>query len=297
MDLYQKDPETDRLVLYRSGDYPLSDEDLFRLRGRGIQQLYIEKTSQTNYQDYLRKLATTDDPESVPLSARAGAVMEVVRNVLQSVFSGGSLDQTIEAAEDLGKLATDILTKNTFAANDLFRVLHHDYTTFTHSANVAFYCGLLARELGFDREEIKQITVGGLLHDLGKIDIQEGILCKTERLQDSEFRKIRLHPVLGFRKLANREDMVEGQLMMAYQHHERLDGRGYPLGCVDMDIHPWAKLCSVVDVFEALTSQRPYRTPMPRNKALMLQQRESGKAFDPEMLTCWKKIIQNSFVN
>ncbi len=103
-----------------------------------------------------------------------------------------------------------------------------------------------------------------------------------------------MHPVLGFRKLAHREDLFEGQLMMAYQHHERLDGKGYPVGCVESDIHPWAKLCAVVDVFEALTSQRPYRTPMPRSKALMLQQRDSGTAFDPEMLACWKSIIQRN---
>ena len=92
-------------------------------------------------------------------------------------------------------------------------------------------------------------------------------------------------------------DLDEGQLMMAYQHHERLDGKGYPVGCVATDIHPWARLCSVVDVFEALTSQRPYRTPMPRSKALMLQQRDSGTAFDPEMFACWKNIIQHSFTN
>ena len=112
-----------------------------------------------------------------------------------------------------------------------------------------------------------------------------------------EFRKIRMHPLLGLKKLAHREDLIEGQLMMAYQHDERLDGKGYPVGCVETDIHPWAKLCAVVDVFEALTSQRPYRTPMPRSKALMLQQRDSGAAFDPEMLACWKSIIQRNLAS
>jgi putative nucleotidyltransferase with HDIG domain len=245
----------------------------------------------------LRKIATSNDPKSIPLAARTGALNEVVRDVLNAAFSRDDLDQTVTAAEQLGVLAADIVTKDEFAACDLFEVLHHDYATFTHSANVAFYCGILASELGHSREDIERITTGGLLHDLGKLEISEEILCKPGRLNEQEFRQIRMHPLLGFRRLARRKELREGQLMMAYQHHERLDGKGYPVGCTESEIHPWAKLCTVVDVYEALTSQRPYRTPMPRSKALMLQQRDCGTAFDPEMLACWKSIIQRNLLN
>lgn len=294
LDLYQQEADSERLVLYRGAEFPLSMDDLERLRGRGINRLYISKESRSSYQKYLRKIATSPDASSIPLTARSGALNEVVRDVLNAAFANDNLDQTVSAAEQLGVLAADIVTKDEFAASDLFRVLHHDYATFTHSANVAFYCGILAAELGYEREDIERITTGGLLHDLGKLEIEEEILCKPGRLSELEFRRIRMHPALGFRKLAYREDLNEGQLMMAYQHHERLDGKGYPVGCVESDIHPWARLCAVVDVFEALTSQRPYRTPMPRSKALMLQQRDSGTAFDPEMLACWKSIIQRN---
>ncbi len=297
LDLYQQEVDSERLVLYRGAEFPLSMDDLDRLRGRGVHRLFISKTSRTLYQKYLRKIATSDNPGAIPLSARAGALNEVVRDVLESAFSRDNVDQTVHAAERLGTLAADIVTKDEFAVSDLFQVLHHDYATFTHSANVAFYCGILAGELGYARADIELITTGGLLHDLGKLDIDEEILCKPGKLTDLEFRKIRMHPLLGFKKLAHRADLLEGQLMMAYQHHERLDGKGYPVGCMESDIHPWAKLCSVVDVFEALTSQRPYRTPMPRSKALMLQQRDSGTAFDPEMLACWKSIIQRNLAN
>ena len=297
LDLYQQEIDSERLVLYRGAEFPLSMDDLDRLRGRGIHRLFISKTSRALYQKYLRKIATSDNPCSIPLSARAGALSEVVRDVLESAFSRDNVDQTVHAAEKLGTLAAEIVTKDEFAVSDLFQVLHHDYATFTHSANVAFYCGILAGELGYSKADIERITTGGLLHDLGKLEIDQEILCKPGKLNDIEFRKIRMHPLLGFRKLAHRVDLLEGQLMMTYQHHERLDGKGYPVGCMESDIHPWAKLCSVVDVFEALTSQRPYRTPMPRSKALMLQQRDSGTAFDSEMLACWKSIIQRNLAN
>ncbi|MEM1070994.1 MAG: HD domain-containing phosphohydrolase [Planctomycetota bacterium] len=292
LDLFQEEQDSERLVLYRGAEYPITLDDLNRLRGRGVHRLYISREARAKYQKYLRKIATSNDPKSIPLSARTGALNEVVRDVLHLAFKKDNVDQTVNAAEQLGVLAADIVTKDEFAASDLFDVLHHDYATFTHSANVAFYCGILAAELGFSREDIERVTTGGLLHDLGKLEIEEEILCKPGRLNEQEFRRIRMHPALGFRKLAHRKDLVEGQLMMAYQHHERLDGKGYPVGMVADDIHPWAKICAVVDVYEALTSQRPYRTPMPRSKALMLQQRDSGTAFDSEMLECWKSTIQ-----
>ncbi len=297
LNLYQQEQDSERLVLYRGEEYPITIDDLNRLRGRGVHRLYISKDSRAVYQKYLRKIAISSDSSSIPLAARSGALNEVVRDVLQSAFAKGDVDQTVSAAEKLGLLAADIVTKDEFAAGDLFQVLHHDYGTFTHSANVAFYCGMLAAELGHDRKEVEQITTGGLLHDLGKLEIDERILCKPGRLDEWEFRVIRAHPLLGFRKLAHRKDMSEGQLMMAYQHHERLDGKGYPVGCVEENIHPWAKICAIVDVFEALTSHRPYRTPMPHSKAIALQQRDCGTAFDPEIFVCWKTIIQRDLQN
>lgn len=297
LNLYQEEVDSDRLVLYRGEEFPISMNDLERLRARGVHRLYIRTESRAIYQKYLRKIAVATESSSIPLAARAGALNEVVRDVLESAFSKNDLEQTVSAAEKLGFLAADIVSRDEFAAGDLFQVLHHDYATFTHSANVAFYCGMLASELGYCREDIERITTGGLLHDLGKLEIDEAILCKPGRLDEWEFRIIRTHPLLGFKKLAHREDLTEGQLMMAYQHHERLDGKGYPVGCVEADIHPWSKICSVVDVFEALTSQRPYRTPMPRSKALALQQRDCGTAFDREILACWKSIIQSDMAS
>jgi HD-GYP domain-containing protein (c-di-GMP phosphodiesterase class II) len=291
LDLFQREPDSERVILYRSANYPLTPGDLERLRARGIHRLYISRESRAAYQTYLRALATNAEADAVPFSARVGALAEVVRDVLQSAFARDNVDQTVRAADQLGGLTADIVTHDEFAAGDLFRVLHHDYATFSHSTNVAFYCGMLAAELRYDKQQIKQITTGGLLHDIGKLAIEEAILCKPGRLDDAEFRIMQTHPTVGFSKLAHRDDLVEGQKLMAYQHHERIDGHGYPVGIPGSDMHPWSKLCAVVDVFEALTSHRPYRKPMPRVNALELLQRHSGTQFDPEILACWKTII------
>lgn len=297
LNLYQREYDSERLVLYRDAEFPLTMDDLDRLRNRGVRQLYISGASRNSYQHYLRKMATTAQPGDVPLSARAGALNEVVRDILESAFQRDQVNQTINAAGKLGKLAAEIISKDEFATGDLLQVMHHDYATFTHSTNVAFYCGMLAAELGYSRSEIEQITIGGLIHDLGKLSIDDSILSKPARLNEAEFRIVRTHPSVGFRRLVHRDDLNEGQLMMVYQHHERIDGKGYPVGKMAAEIHPWARLCAVVDVFEALTSQRPYRTPMSRPRALALQKRDSGTAFDREILQCWTQLIQNSSNN
>lgn len=293
LDLFNKEESSGRYVLYLGSDYPLQKDDLDKLRGRGVNRLYIAKTARERYQDYLREVVDNDSLDT-PMAARVGAMNEVVLDVLETSFANRDTDDTVDAAHQLGSLAADIICRDTFAASDLFRVLHHDYATFTHTANVAFFCGILAAELGMSQDEVELVTVGGLLHDLGKLEISEDLLTKPSRLDDQEYRAIQTHTLRGFRQLARRDDLNWGQLMMVYQHHERIDGCGYPVGLVGSEIHDWGKICAVVDVFEALTSHRPYRKPMPRRKALELQHRESGTHFDPEILRCWTSIIQRS---
>ena len=97
---------------------------------------------------------------------------------------------------------------------------------------------------------------------------------------------------LGFRKICEREDLTFGQLMMVYQHHERLDGGGYPVGVSGDEIHDWARLCTVVDVFEALTSNRSYRAKMTASDSFAIMDRSSGTAFDRSVYECWKATMQ-----
>ena len=288
--LYQRDDSGERFVLYCADNHPLLDADLSRLRARGIKQLFIEGHQRECYQEYLRGIIDASPDEEVSGEARAGALNHVMLDVLETSFRGGDTNQTVSNATQLGNMTADIVCSDQFAAGDLFKVLHHDYATFTHSANVALYAGMLAKEIGLNEDDVQLITTGGLLHDLGKLEIDDKILCKPGKLDENEFRAIKMHPTLGLNQLAFRDDLTDGQLMMVYQHHEKLDGRGYPVGVVAKEIHLWAKICAVVDVFEALTSHRPYRSPMPKTRVIEIMNNDSGKAFDPEILACWVKI-------
>lgn len=291
VDLYIRPPGCDEPILYCARTLTVKQADLGRLEDSGVTRLYIRREERRAYQQFLRQHLDgwLRDPAQ-PIKARAAMLNEVVRDVLNESFAGGRTDSIVDSARELGRRAAELLTSEPVVFQDVVRVLHHDYTTFTHSANVCYYAVLLGAMLDFSQSDLIQIAIGALLHDVGKIDIDERILMKEGPLTELERRQIRKHPTTGFRKLSKRPELSQGQLLMAYQHHERIDGSGYPVGAVGDEIHPWARLCAVVDVYEALTSQRPYRQPLTPTTALSVMSKNGDKQFNQEMFSCWITI-------
>ena len=291
--LYLAGDESDSYRLYRGADLEITADDLENLRRRGITKLYVAPDEYTGYQRYLRAhLDVILDNESVPPAQRAGCLNEVLRDMLGEIFRRGDLENRLQEINELGRKMVGIVARDDVVFSELRAVLYHDYHTFTHSANVAVYSVLLARESGIDdREELGAIAVGGLLHDAGKLDIPSAILTKPGKLDEREMDIMRRHPLLGFRKLSHRADLSFGQLMMIYQHHEHMDGGGYPVRCTCRDLHRWGRICAIADVFEALTSNRPYRAALNLAAACRIMQERAGAAFDEELLKCWIRIL------
>ncbi len=282
--------------LYRDAKYPFTAEDLQRLIDRGVKRLYVSLDDHEYYQEYLRNnFVTILNDEGLSVKHRFGCLNEVVRDILAEAFSRRDTTKTVEASKQLASQTVELICRDEMTAADLMQILHHDYYTFTHSANVAYFCVLLARASGItDRCCLEQIATGALLHDVGKLEITERILKKRGRLDDAERQNIERHPIVGLELLAQREDMNFAQLMMVYQHHERLDGSGYPVGISERKIHPWAQLCAVVDIYEALTSHRPYRSALPQEDAIAILDRQAGTKLNQGLWQCWKTIIQDT---
>jgi len=294
IDIYLRANTHSPPVLFCSADEAPDFDRLSPLVSQGVNKLFIDASDRSRYQQYLRSnWAELLADESMPIANRVAIMSEVMRDVLNEEFAGGDTDSMVAASQRLGNVTCELLNDQQVVAQQLCNVLHHDYATFTHCTNVSMYSVLLARELGYSTEDIEEIAVGGLLHDLGKLQIDERILTKPGRLDDFEYREIKKHPVTGFAQLVERDDLSFGQLMMTYQHHERLNGSGYPVGCTAEEIHPWAKLCAIVDVYEALTSNRPYRSPMSPKTALVVLDKGDGTEFDSEMLKCWRQLINS----
>ncbi|HZL86751.1 MAG TPA: HD domain-containing phosphohydrolase [Pirellulaceae bacterium] len=290
LDLYIRPQGYERPVLFSSGA-PLQQQDLSRLEETGITKIYIRRESRPLYQEFLREhLDSWLNDAALPLSTRAAALNEVVRDTIGESFKSGKADAIVGAALRLGQCAARLLVGERVPFAHFARYLHHDHASSTHAANVCYYAVLLAAETEFCEADQAQIAAGALLHDLGMLEIDDRILTKDGRLEETESRQIRLHPANGFSRLCRRTDLSVGQLMMVYQHHERLDGSGYPVGIDGGEIHPWAKICAVVDVFAALTSHRPYRRALAHQKALEIMCRD-GRTFDLELVRCWESLV------
>jgi diguanylate cyclase (GGDEF)-like protein/putative nucleotidyltransferase with HDIG domain len=157
-----------------------------------------------------------------------------------------------------------------------------DTGTARHSQTVARYCFLVARELGLDEGLAERLRIAGVLHDIGKIGVQDSILRKPEALSDAEYAEMQRHAELGARILAgaNLDDIAEWVLA----HHERPDGRGYPRGLHDFDIPLEAKIVAVADSYEAMTSDRVYRMAIGHDAAQEELRRCAGSQFDADVV-------------
>lgn len=287
VDLYLPVPPPAAPPLYREAGTTVSDSDLRALRTRGVEELWISGHDEQRISDFLRdSLATILADENQPPRERLKLLNHVVSRALKDTLSCEDPSASVAATQLLAQHLVTISLRSDMGIRDVAKVVRHDFCTFTHSANVACFSTLLARSWGItDEEQLREIAAAGMLHDLGKLEIPNAILAKPGRLSPEEFTLIKLHPTRGFQML--RDELTPGQLMMVYQHHEKLDGKGYPVGCEADEIHEWAKICAVVDVFEALTGKRPYRRGNSAQEALTIMNRGSGSHFDAEMLRCW----------
>lgn len=167
-----------------------------------------------------------------------------------------------------------------------------DKETEGHSRRVAELTVQLAQALGLSAEEIMHIRRGALLHDMGKIGIPDAILQKPDRLTDEEWIVMRKHPQFVYDMLQSVE-YLRPALDIPYCHHEKWDGTGYPRGLKGKEIPVAARLFAIVDVWDALTSDRPYRPAWTEEEALTYIREQSGKHFDPQVVDLFFKTIES----
>lgn len=151
-----------------------------------------------------------------------------------------------------------------------------------HLWRVSRYVRLLGEKVGLPTADVARISVGGFLHDLGKIGIPDGVLRKASELDAAELAVVHTHPEMGWRMLAG-HPLAELVREAVYSHHERPDGKGYPRGLRAGQVHQDARIVGICDAFDAMTSSRPYRSGMSRGQALAIIHSQSGSQFDAKL--------------
>lgn len=165
-----------------------------------------------------------------------------------------------------------------------------DKYTKGHSARVAEYAKALAEKMGMTKEEQNEIYYMGMLHDIGKIGIADTIINKPGKLTDEEYAVIKTHPVVGYNILKNMDE-IKGIENGARWHHERYDGKGYPDGLSGEEIPLYARIIAVADVYDAMTSNRSYRSVLPQKEVREEIRRVSATQLDPVIAGCMVQLI------
>lgn len=194
-------------------------------------------------------------------------VAEGIQYLYQDTESSNFMDVTRSITNDLVKAIDD----NDAIAVDISALKVSDEYTFKHSVDVATMAMIVSRQYGFNDEQVRQIGVSGLLHDIGKSRIPTEVLNKAQKLTDEEFALIKKHSLLGYEILKDKPELSNAVKMGVLQHHEKINGSGYPMGVTEEQIHIFAKIIAVTDIYDALVTERPYKKAFtPRNAVEMI---------------------------
>ena len=163
------------------------------------------------------------------------------------------------------------------------------YETLQHSQRVAAYCRVFGQHCLLPDQALARLERGALLHDIGKIGIPRNVLLKKGSLTDEEWTVMRAHPQIGYRLLSELPELAD-EAQLVYNHHEKFDGSGYPQGLQGRQIPLASRLFAIADAFDAITSQRPYRSARPVEQGRREVARGSGSQFDPQLVDAFLQI-------
>ncbi len=281
-------------------------DEVARLQGSVIEQVVIDTSLGPDVDD-----ATADTPPPAPIAAptgteppaaapalvdraptaalsseieRAQKICHDGRDMISSLFHQARLGKiaSAESALPLAEAINASIARHPAALVSVARIKSADDYTYMHSIAVGALMAMLARQLGMDEEQTLDATLGGVLHDLGKAAIPQDVLNKPGRLDADEFALVRTHPEHGERMLRSSGMEHAPVLAIALHHHEKIDGSGYPHGLAGEAITPLARMGAICDVYDAVTSHRPYKRAWDPGEALRRMASWQGH-FDPAL--------------
>ena len=199
------------------------------------------------------------------------SVKERVATGMQFMFNNPKDAEMMNAANSISGELMKAVSQNDAIAVDISALKVSDEYTFKHSVDVASIAMIMAKQCNMSDKSVYQIGLAGLLHDLGKSEIPNEILNKPGRLTDEEFAVIKKHPIYGYNLIKDKTELSPEILLGVLQHHEKINGKGYPMGVTDNKLTPFARLLSIADIYDALVTERPYKKGFtPRDSVEMI---------------------------
>ncbi|GLI53076.1 HD-GYP domain-containing protein [Thermodesulfovibrio yellowstonii] len=272
-----------------------SPEKLFMIYEDTIPEegdILIEKKDLPLYKEYieflskrLNRISEENDEEIRHVVIRESAKI-LMTEVLNEPRSGENIKKVGEVVNSV----IEIMLNKPDSIYNLLNLKNYDYYTYIHSVNVGVLSIGLGIQIGMDRDNLYKLGIGAMLHDIGKSQIPHEILNKQGKLNDTEYNIIKQHVLVGYEILEKQKEFPTESLPAVLQHHEKLSGRGYPFGLKAEEIKLFGRITAIADCYDALTTQRPYKSALTPYFALSIVVREKGD-HDPELLKVFIKML------
>ncbi len=284
--VYLWNDKTGSAVKFLSSEQIVSENIFSFMLANPNQKVFVEDTSHQSYFEYLvEHMACWLVEPRIPRILKTAVMVEYLQGQFGKAFEHKSIQSLLESSIACSRILTQLGHHIQLNGRELQRTLRHDCGFVTHAVNTTFYTYLIAEHQGYCEEMVSDICAGAMLHDIGKIEM------------NGSLRNDQAHPTEGFRMLCREPGVTETHLMVCYQHHERPDGKGFPVGLQGDETHIASRICAVANRFDGLTSERAERPAMTRLAALRVLESEKNTALDMEVTKCLEQKMSQTSTN
>jgi HD-GYP domain-containing protein (c-di-GMP phosphodiesterase class II) len=279
-----------KLILYVKEGDEISTAKLQNLHFKDSgESFFLSNAVKEKYQAYVKNLMNSD---LISNQEKAVILRESSMAILEDLFDNPDVKKALDDSKPIISNLIEFMENAPESAGNLITLSGHDFYTYNHSFDVSIYSLGLGQALGFTPAEIEELGLSSLYHDLGKRMVPLEILCKRGPLDDNEWVQMRMHPQYGLKILNELPGITTDAVKAAcFEHHESWAGGGYPQGISKYEIHPFARIVSLTDTFDAMTTQRSYNTTMKPADALQLMKTNLAGRYDPDMLLAMHSVL------
>ncbi|MBI9016767.1 MAG: HD domain-containing protein [Phycisphaerae bacterium] len=280
--------------LYREAKLGFTKDDYKRLLDSGVAYVYISVKQHQKFNERIEMvlLDIVRDPrihQEKKAEILYSTSLELANQLMESPPTKKQIDQT----KNIARSSVEMIMQDGNAFKHLCEISNHDYYTATHMVNVCSNAIFLAGKMGVDdKNTLQNLGMGSMLHDIGKLFVPNELLNECRKLTDEQYKVIQTHVEKGYQHLKSIGGVPEEALQVAYEHHERLDGSGYPRGLKGKEISFLGRLVAIIDTFEAMTSVRPYREKTLSVEEALAHITGASDKYDEVLSKCFSEHIK-----
>lgn len=289
--IYKKDT-SDIYKKHISMDQEYTSKEMKSLENENIENLYIKQVDFEKYSKDINKyLSNVVNNTEISSLMKSEILNELACDTMCDLLSGEITKSKINQVSHSVNVTVEFMLNDKNAIRSMLEVTTHDYYTYTHSVDVSTYALAFGDYLKLNEIQLKALGKGAMLHDLGKKRVPLEILNKKGKLTDEEFTIMKNHPSLGVEILKEMGEENIITLAIIEQHHEQLCGNGYPKGLKGDQIHPFAQIVALCDIFNALTTKRSYKEAMTSFDAFKIMHQQMNNELNLKLLSKFIKFM------